>query len=138
MSFRYTVSYSTSSAGPWTQAGTPTTTTFTIPGLANGNYFVQVIAVDATSGLQSSPVVGGPFTVGTVTQQQESPSGTTVTAAGQSILASQTPGQPAPTGGPFDTWTLTSANGQVARNGVADPTTSSVLEIYYSLHTVYH
>jgi hypothetical protein len=137
MSYSYLVSYSTSATGPWTQAGTASTTSFSIPGLQSSvNYWVQVIAVDSVSNLQSAPTVGGPFTIGAVTQQ-ESPDKTTVTAAGQQILSSQTPGQPAPSGGPFDTWTITAQGGQVVRNGTTDATTSNVMELYYTGHTVY-
>lgn len=137
MSYNYIVSYSTNQSGPWTQAGTASTASFTINNLSNGNYYVQVIAVDTVTGLQSSPAVGGPFTVGSVTTQQESPDQTSVTSSSQTIFSSKTPGQPAPTGGPFDTWSITGQGGQVVRNGVADPTTSALLQLYYLGHVVY-
>jgi hypothetical protein len=137
VSYNYIVSYSTGSNGPWTQAGTSSTASFTINNLSNGNYYVQVIAVDTVTGLQSTPTVGGPFTVGNVTTQQESPDQTSVTSSSQTIFSSKTPGQPAPTGGPFDTWSITGQGGQVVRNGVADPTTSALLQLYYLGHVVY-
>jgi hypothetical protein len=137
VSYNYIVSYSIGSNGPWTQAGTSSTASFTINNLSNGNYYVQVIAVDTVTGLQSSPAVGGPFTVGSVTTQQESPDQTSVTSSSQTIFSSKTPGQPAPTGGPFDTWSITGQGGQVVHNGVSDPTTSALLQLYYLGHVVY-
>lgn len=135
MSYSYIVSYGTSTTGPWTQAGTSTVSSFTINGLSAGAYYVQVVAVDTVSGLQSAPVVGGPFIISS--SVQESASGTTITAAGQVIYSSQTPGQAAPAGGPFDTWGLTSQGGQVVHNGATDSNTAAVTELYYSGHYVY-
>lgn len=39
--------------------------------------------------------------------------------------------------GPFDTFSLTAPGGQVIRNGVVDATTSNVILLYYTNHTVY-
>jgi len=137
MSYSYIISYGTSASGPWTQAGTSSVASFTINGLSAGlNYWIQVIAVDTVTGLQSSPTVAGPFQTGTATQ--ESPNLTTITSQSQTLFSSQTPGQAAPTGGPFDTWSITGQGGQVVHNGAADSTTSSLLEIFYQNHTVYH
>jgi hypothetical protein len=76
-----------------------------------------------------------PFTTGG--SQQESPDGTVVTAANQTITSSRTPGQAAPVNGPFDTWGMTGPGGQVIHNGVVDTTTSALIELYYGGHTVY-
>jgi hypothetical protein len=65
MSDSYIISYSKSSTGPWTRAGTSTGTSFEIKGLSGGtNYWVQIIAVDSITGLKSAPSEAGPFQAG--------------------------------------------------------------------------
>lgn len=66
----------------------------------------------------------------------ESADGTAVSAAGQIINASRTPGSAS--GGPFDTFALTGNSGFIIFNGVTDTITSSnVILLYYTGHQVY-
>jgi len=67
--------------------------------------------------------------------QSESPEGTTLVDAGGIILASRTPGTAS--SGPFDTWSLTGANGNIIYNGTVQGSATTTLELYYHNHTVY-
>lgn len=59
----YTISYSTSAAGPWTTAASGLmNTSDVITGLSTGiSYFIQVVANDAILGISGLPAIGGPF-----------------------------------------------------------------------------
>ena len=148
MAYTYQVSYGLSATGPWTSAGTTTATTDTISGLQpSTNYYFQVIAVDSVTGLQSAPVVSGPYQTAAPAPpppapppaQVESLAGTTVTTTGVTIYASQTLNTAST--GPFNTWSLATAttsgatNYQINYNGTLDPVTTDVTTIYYINHT---
>jgi hypothetical protein len=71
MSYSYIISYSKSSTGPWTRAGTSTGTSFDVKGLSDGtDYWVQIIVEDSVTGLKSKPSVTGPFEAGKGTTQK--------------------------------------------------------------------
>ncbi len=64
----------------------------------------------------------------------ESPDGLSITGTGTTIYASQIPGSVA--GATLDQWTIT-AGAQMALAGIADGSTSNVIEAYYHNHIVY-
>lgn len=66
----------------------------------------------------------------------ESPAGTAVTAAGQTINASRVIGSAST--GPFDTFALTAVGGFIIFNGTTDTVNSAnVIELYYTGHRTY-
>ena len=139
MAYTYKVNYGPSATGPWTPFATGLTgTTDTITGLASStSYYVQVIATDTTTNADSAPVVAGPYMTAAAAQGESLP-GTVVNTTSETIFASRTPGTAST--GPFDLWTISGPPGpncQAVRNSVTDTTTSSLLELYYSNHTVY-
>lgn len=129
MAITYKVYYATSAKGPWTLADSGvSTTTDTINNLQpSTNYYFQVVATDSVTGLSNSQIAG-PFT--TQTSVEASP-GTFVTAAGQPINASPTPGS----AGVGNYITITSG-AQIACNGTTIGG-ANVKELYYINHTCY-
>ena len=67
-------------------------------------------------------------------QITESPEGRTVNTTGQTIFASQTPGQVG--GATLDAWALDST-AHATKNGVQDGATANAMELFYHNHTVY-
>jgi hypothetical protein len=136
MSYQYVVSFGSSASGPFQQYNVVPVTTDTVTGLSsNTPYFFQIVTLDTVTGVQSSPVVVGPFTTSSATT--ESIAGTTVTVNTQTIRSGTTPGVAPPAAGPFDTWTITAAGGQVVHNGNPDPNTGNIILLYYTNHFVY-
>lgn len=123
----------------WINAGAQlpaTATSFTFTGLQTATeYDTQVLEI-SSAGTAASNIIS------VFTASGETPGGTTVANTTTIINASQTPGTAAPGNGPFNTFQLTGTGGtgtwQILRNGALDPTSSSVLELYYGTnHTTY-
>lgn len=136
MSYQYIVSVGSTASGPFTQFNVTANPSDVITGLAaNTSYFFQIVTLDTITGVQSAPVVTGPFlTSGSVAESIE---GSSVTATSQTIRSGTTPGVAPPAAGPFDTWTITGAGGQVVHNGTTDSTTGNIIQLYYHSHSVY-
>lgn len=63
MAITFTVNYSQSPSGPWTQFGAVSSTSATVTGLASATtYYFEVIGTDSTLGLQTAAVIIGPIT----------------------------------------------------------------------------
>lgn len=140
MAYSYLVSYSTSSTGPWTSTPTVNAPPDVISGLAsNTNYYFRIITVDSVTGIQSVPVINGPFT--TTGGVAESPPGTHVTAPSQQIYASWTggavPASGAAVGSGLDVWSITAVGGGITHNGAVQAGTAALIQLYYSGHNMY-
>jgi hypothetical protein len=139
MAIVYIVEQSNSASGPWVAVpDSPLATTHdTISNLSPGTYYFRITAHDLQLNIFSIPTITGPYTI--TAAGTESAEGTRITAIGQAINASKTPGVPAPTG-PFNTFALTTqgfAPYGVLRNGVFDTGSGNVDALIYHNHTTF-
>jgi hypothetical protein len=97
------------------------------PTVAVSNY--RAASIGTITGSSTASAVGQGSAI-------ESPDGTTVTNPSQVIFASNSPGVGSTTN--LNTFSLSAQPGQLMFNGVADSTTSNVVELYYSGHFLYY
>ena len=113
-------------------AGIRQRTTATLSGAGTSQFSATVLVGHALA--QGTVAIHGIGTASYVVT--ESLTGTVVAQPGQILLASQTPGSAAPTNGPIDSWEINSA-GLIVHNGTIDTSTSGVIALLYSNHSVY-